>query len=136
MHINKLLGGEGLRRYLGSLPRCKAPGPDGLPYELIRHPSSSFLGVLLAGINEAITSRREWPAVWKGGDIRLLYKKDSPLVISNYRPVVLLSATYKVITSTITSRLSAVAERYGFLDDSQEGFRPCKSTARQAQSLF
>jgi hypothetical protein len=92
--------------------------------------------VILAGVNAALTNLRRWPVVWKSGDIRLLYKKGLPTEITNYRPVVLLSAIYKVITAVIMSRLSAIAERFGFLDDSQEGFRPCRSTARQAQSLF
>jgi hypothetical protein len=65
-----------------------------------------------------------------------LYKKGLSVDIENYRPVCLLSVVYKVITAIVTSRLSTIAERYGLLDHRQEGFRPCRSTTRQAQSLL
>jgi hypothetical protein len=67
----------------------------------------------------------------------LLYKnKGEPTEVRNFRPVVLLSAVYKLLTAVITSRLTGIAEKYGLLDDNQEGFRPCRSTHRQAQSLY
>jgi hypothetical protein len=136
MRLSRQLTEAELRKHLSSLPRRKAPGPDGLPYELIRNPSQRFGALILEGVNEALGDLQEWPRVWKSGDIRLLYKKGSPADIRNYRPVVLLSAIYKVITAVVTSRLSAVAEKYGLLADHQEGFRPCRNTSRQIQALL
>ena len=136
MRLSRHITEPELRKHLASLPRKKAPGPDGLPYELIRSPSAKFCHILLHGVNSALTNIRQWPEVWKSGDIRFLYKKGSPVDISNYRPVVLLSAIYKIITAVVCSRLSAIAEKYGLLADQQEGFRPCRNTNRQIQALL
>ena len=42
---------------------------------------------------------------------------------------------YKVLSGILTDRLYRLAERYGLIDPSQEGFRRLHSTQRQVQSL-
>jgi hypothetical protein len=70
-----------------------------------------------------------------GGLICFLLKKDAVLDTGGYRPVCLLDTVYKCLSAIITDRLYRLAERYGLLDSSQEGFRRLHSTQRQVQSL-
>ena len=48
----------------------------------------------------------------------------------------LLCAVYKVLTAILTDRLAAVAEKYGLLSSSQEGFQQHRNCTRQLQLLL
>ncbi len=76
------------------------------------------------------------PASWLGGLIRFLLKKGDLLDAANYRPLCLQDCVYKVLSGILTDRLYRLAERYGLIDPSQEGFRRLHSTQRQVQSLY
>ena len=82
-----------------------------------------------------LTKQAHPPANWLGGLIRFLFKKGDLLDTACYRPVCLQDCTYKLLSAILTDRLYRLAERYGLLDPSQEGFRRLHSTQRQVQSL-
>ena len=137
---NESLAGEisldDLRHRITQLARGKAPGDDGVPYEFLKDGPEELLSSVLDAVNALLTRKARMPADWKGGSIRLLFKKGDPSMCKNYRPVVLLRACYKIYTSILTDRLYNIAERHNLLHDSQEGFRRHHSCGRQAQSLF
>ena len=120
---------------LGQLLNNRAPGPDGIPYEILRHAPESMKETIRACINSILTGEAPPPRSWMGGLICFLLKKDAVLDIPGYRPVCLLDTVYKVLSSIITDRLYRLTERHGLLDSSQEGFRRLHSTQRQVQSL-
>jgi hypothetical protein len=80
--------------------------------------------------------QKQIPASWKTSITILLYKKDNPHELTNYRPIALANTIYKLFTSTLTSILSTYGEKYQILHDSQEGFRAERCTARQLQTLI
>jgi hypothetical protein len=120
---------------LQQLPRRRAPGPDRLPYELLRYAPERLKAAVLECINAIITKQAPPPANWLGGLIRFLFKKGDLLDTACYRPVCLQDCTYKLLSSILTDRLYHLAERHGLLDPSQEGFCRLHSTQRQVQSL-
>jgi ribonuclease HI len=120
---------------VGQLPNNRAPGPDGLPFEILRHAPDSMKETIRACINSILIGEAPPPRSWMGGLICFLLKKDAVLDIPGYRPVCLLDTVYKVLSAIITDRLYRLAERHGLLDSSQEGFRRLHSTQRQVQSL-
>ena len=61
----------------------------------------------------------------------LLYKKEDPLDIKNYRPIALADTLTKLYTGLLTDCMTDYAEHYDILSTSQEGFRRAKGTARQ-----
>ena len=126
---------EDLEHFMGQLPCRKAPGPDGIPYELLRCAPESLKEAVLECINEILTKQAHPPASWLGGLIRFLFKKGDPLDAACYRPVCLQDCVYKLLSAILTDRLYRLAERYSLLDPSQEGFRRLHSTQRQVQSL-
>lgn len=127
---------EDLKYRIKQLARGKQPGDDGIVYEFLKDGPEELIEIIHLGINSLLTKTTKVPANWKGGMIRLLYKKGDPFLCKNYRPVVLLRAIYKLYTSILTDRLYNIAERHKLLHPSQEGFRRDRSCGRQSQSLL
>ena len=121
--------------FVRQLPCRTAPGPDRLPYEMLRCAPEPLKVAVLECINAILTKQTRPPANWLGGLIRFLFKKGDLLDTACYRPVCLQDCTYKLLSGILTDRLYRLAERYGLLDPSQEGFRRLHSTQRQVQSL-
>jgi len=115
-------------------PRRRAPGQDMLPFELLQC-TSRLKQVALECINGILTGEALPPRSWLGGLVRFLLKKEDVFDTGGYRPVCLLDTIYKCLSAIVTDRLYRLAERYGLLDPSQEGFRRLHSTQRQVQSL-
>ena len=120
---------------LYNLPGRKTPGKDGVPNEVLKHLPEEFhqaihsLFVLMW--QQAIT-----PTEWKTALTILLYKKDDPHLVKNYRPIGLLNTIYKMWTAVVTKCLAMFVEQHDLLSDSQEGFRPDRNTTRQLQRLI
>ena len=127
---------EDFCRVVKRLPKRKAPGPDEITAEMLQRAPESALRILHVAINMILTSNPILPDLFKNGDVFLLFKKGDYDMPQNYRPIVLLSIIYKILTAIITSRLNKIAEKYHLLDDSQEGFRQLRSTHRQIQALL
>ncbi|KAJ0390302.1 hypothetical protein P43SY_011928 [Pythium insidiosum] len=69
------------------------------------------------------------PAVWKVGIVRLIHKKGDASVPTNWRPICLQPAIYKLYTGVLTRRLSSWLEANERLPASQKGFRACSGCA-------
>ncbi|OAQ24671.1 hypothetical protein K457DRAFT_49260, partial [Linnemannia elongata AG-77] len=69
-------------------PHSKAPGRDGLPFELYRHiiSISWIRKLLLAVLNEALLDST-FPRSWQETVMILLYKKGDASRLSNWRPL-------------------------------------------------
>ena len=71
------------------------------------------------------------PASSKQSRMVLLYKKEDPLDIKNYRPIALADTLTKLGTGLLTDCVTDYAEHFDILSTSQEAFRREKGTARQ-----
>ena len=119
------------------LKKCnngKAPGPGGIPNELIKHLPSLFLDLLYAFFQVCWKSGFT-PQDWKDSTTILLHKKGPITDPQNYRPIGLQQSLYKLWSRTVTAILQNYAEQYNLLSDSQEGFRHGRNCARQLQML-
>ena len=72
----------------------------------------------------------------KSSETVLLYKKEDPLDIHNYRPIALADTLTKLWTGLLADCMSPYAENYDILSSSQEGFRKKKGTARQIMMML
>ena len=112
----------------------KAPGKGNVPAELWRHAPREIKDLLLEAVNKALNGE-DMPAYWKGGSIRFLFKKHPATKLGNWRPITLIEFTYKILSCILTKRMNDLAEHYGILEETQEGFRRHRGTRRQFERV-
>ena len=96
-----------LKRAIENMNRNKAPGPDGIPIEFYQHFSDDIVEPLIAVFNNnfEVGSMTESQRM---AILRLLFKKNEKDRLKNWRPISLLNADYKILTTVLATRLKAV----------------------------
>ena len=120
---------------IGSLSIGKAPGPDGIPPEVIKAgKGSSLIGHLHSLLNQCWEEKMV-PQDMRDAKIITLYKnKGDRSDCNNYRGISLLAIVGKVFARVILSRLQILADRV--YPESQCGFRAKRSTIDMVFSLM
>ncbi len=117
---------------LSSLPRRKAPGIDGVPNYLLRECASGIASSLALLFNRSFADCR-FPTDWKHALVVPVFKRGNRSLLTNYRPISLLSTVSKVCERVIYDKL------YRFLSPvlshQQSGFRKQDGTAQQLLRL-
>ncbi len=118
------------------LKNGKAPGPNGIPNELLKH--------LPEGVHQIIHKlfMLMWmtgttPKLWKESQTVLLHNESSEHDLGNWRPIALANTLYKLLTSVIAECLYKYAEHFNIniLSSMQKGFRKQKITVQQLQNV-
>jgi len=110
-----------------ALPNGKAPGPDGIPNEVLKVAvdlfPQSFAGMFNSCLRDAY-----YPPEWKTANLVLLRMQgkalDNP---SAYRPLCMLDSVGKLFEKLLTGRLCGHLSKHGQAGN-QFGFRPGRST--------
>ena len=123
---------EEVANAIKSLKNNKAPGPDGIPAELLKNGGDDLIGFLHEMILE-IWRTEKLPDSWMEGALVPLYKKGDKLACENYRGISLLNAGYKTFARILYNRLVPHAETV--IGDYQSGFRPDRSTSDQIHNI-
>jgi hypothetical protein len=113
-----------------------APGPDGIPVEVVKALPASTKTLLLEYMNKAYKEGLELPKSWRTSMLSLLPKTSDPVNPGDYRPIALLTVISKVYTGLLTARLTEYTEKNGILHPCQYGARPGKSTAHAITHLI
>ena len=117
-----------LRAAVKSLGNRKAPGPDGIPLEVIKVIERNYPHLLLDMINACLTTGI-FPRRWKLQRLVLLDKgKGPPITPASYRPLCMLDTMGKVYEKMLRGRLRIAISEAGGLSEKQHGFRPGHST--------
>lgn len=66
------------------------------------------------------------PDCWEIGIVILIFKKNGPKDLNNYRPITLLTTIYKIWAPIITNRLNPITNL--ITEDTQCGYKAKKST--------
>ena len=112
---------------ISSLESNKGSGPVSIPVnilKLLKHDISEPLAEL---INLSF-STGTFPRNLKIAKVIPIFKKDSPLECSNYRPISLLSNIDKIFEKLMYSRVISFLEKYNCIYPLQFGFRQKHST--------
>lgn len=121
-----------VQKSVNEMSTNKAPGRDGLPVEILKaggHPVETWLTKLY---NEAL-QMGNLPRDWTSAEIVPIFKKGDPTDRSNYRPISLLSHSYKVLAKILQKRIESKEET--ILTEEQAGFRTGRGTADQIFSF-
>jgi len=105
------------------MPNNKAPGPDEVPNEVIRHTIRLAPTPVLRVFDKCLKSG-VFPASWKKALLVLLRKDlDKPVTEpTSFRHLCMLDGLGKVLERIILKRLNAAVEAHGGLSDNQFGF--------------
>jgi len=109
------------------LPNGKAPGPDGIPNEVLKVAVGLFPQYFTEMYNSC-TRSAYYPPDWKTANLVLLRKQGKALDCpSAYRPLCMLDSVGKLYEKLLTGRLREHLTKTGQASN-QFGFRPGKST--------
>ena len=114
---------EEIKAVLGDMKPDKTPGIDGIPVEFYKVFWKDIGHFLVRSIQSAYRSG-ELSITQKRGIITCIPKGDKPReFLKNWRPITLLTADYKIITSVLAKRMKTVLnniigpDQRGFLKD-------------------
>ncbi|GBG87825.1 hypothetical protein CBR_g45981 [Chara braunii] len=113
---------EEVAEALPGMHKGKAPGPDGLPTEYLMIAARPLIPFLCEAFNRLFSGREAPPATFGLTTIVLLYKKRSIEEIRNWRPISLLSASYKLYAKVLANRVAVVLPF--IVHSTQTGFVP------------
>ena len=111
------------------LKRRKAPGPDGIPVEVIRR-AWPTIGEDVTRLFAGCVELGLFPDAWKRGRVAVIRKAGDrdPSLVGSYRPICLLPVIGKIYERLVTRRLVGGLNHAGGLSANQFGFVRGKST--------
>ena len=111
----------------------KAPRPDSICLELIRH-AGAVLKSCLRDLLSSYLRRLKIPKIWRRALVVAIPKPAKPVGYPNtYRPICLLCVPYKILEGLIYARVERLINP--LLPKEQAGFRRGKSTVDQVVLL-
>ena len=125
---------EEIKIIISSLKDGKAVGPYNIPVYLLKL-ISEYIAIPLCDIINDSFVNGIFPDWMKLAKVIPLYKKNSPEIPSNYRPISLLSVFSKIVEKLMHTRLYTFLEKYDILHSLQFGFRNKHSTLHALISL-
>ena len=123
----KLMSEESMLRSLKMLKSGKAPGPDGVPTNLVKD-AATFIAKPLAMIFNASLAKGIVPDVWKLAKITPIFKTGARNEKNNYRPISVLSVFAKLFEKVVHDQLSDFLFSNSKLTMSQFAYRKLHST--------
>ena len=114
----------------------KARGGDGIPVELFQIPKDDAVKGLHS-ICQKIWKTQQWPQDWKRSVFIPIPKRGNAKEYSNYRTIVLISHTSKVMLKILQASLQLQDEVHvnHELPDVQAGFRKGRGTRDQIANI-
>ena len=117
-----------LKDALKKVKTKKAPGPDGITGEMLKHLGACSRAFLLAIFNHS-WMKGVVPAVWKEAIVVPVPEKGKDKKnLRSYRPISLLSCVGKLLERMVNRRLINHLESNNVLSPTQTGYRKFRST--------
>lgn len=115
-----------VRQIITKFKNRKAPGIDSITSEILKMLIDHIVKPLVYLINRCFETG-EFPLAFKIAVIKPLFKSGSKKIVSNYRPISLISSLAKVIETVMKNRIAGYLEKYNVLSEKQYGFRADRS---------
>jgi len=124
-----------IEEIIGSFDSSKGVGPNSIPPKILKQISHLISAPLSTIFNKSFRTGI-FPGLLKISKINPIHKKDSKLLISNYRPISLLSNINKILEKLMFKRLYTFLEQYKCIYELQFGFRKNHSTNHAIISII
>jgi len=120
---------ETIEKTLKGLPNNKAPGPDGIPNEILKKLAPEF-SAHLAHAASSYLAQGKIPTTFKESTTVVLRKdkKKDYTLPGSYRPVALENTIAKLLEKIVADRMAEAAEAHNLLPWNQMGARKKRST--------
>ena len=105
----------------------KGTGPNGIPTDILKG-INNIICIPLSKIYNMCIVNGVHPSRLKLAHALPIFKKGSRLLVSNYRPISLLSNLNKILEKMMHKRIYSFLEKYELLYNLQFGFRSKYST--------
>ena len=112
---------------LKSLVVAKASGPDGLAARILKLAAPMIAGSLTTLFNVCLTEG-VFPDDWKLANVYPVFKPGDSQLLTNYRPISVLSILAKVFESLVHRQIYSYFSTNNLLSSAQSGFRSGHST--------
>ena len=119
---------------LKSLKIDKSCGPDGIGNRVLKACADSLAEPLMT-ISQHSLNTGKFPSCWKKANIVPIFKKNDRSIVSNYRPVSLLSCVSKIVERQVFNELYDFCQKYNLLSDKNAGFKKNDGTINQLIKL-
>ena len=126
---------ESVLKVLLNLKTGSATGYDGVSNLALKGTARAIIPYMIRLFNCCLTKGRMPPA-WKRANVTPIYKKGEGTVVSNYRPISLLSNTSKVLECLVSDQLRDYLETNSLLTNQPYGLRKGSSTVDQLLDLY
>ena len=113
---------------LNSIDPSKAPDSDNIGPNLLKHCAIALYGPLHHLFTQCLI-QHNIPSEWRIHQITPIHKSGDKAIISNYRPISLLSCTSKVLERIIYDKIINFIT--STISDHQFGFLRCRSSTQQ-----
>ena len=120
---------------LTSLNVGKASGPDSINNRLLKELAQPLTLPLKDLFNYSLAIGKV-PSIWKQANVSPIYKKDDPSVVSNYRPISLLSTVGKILERIVHKHIFNFFQEHHIITTLQSGFVPGDSTVNQLVDIY
>lgn len=117
------------------LPVNKAIGPDLVSHKMLKATLFTIVKPLTLLFNRSLVDNT-FPCFWKIAHVIPLFKKDDPSLVSNYRPVSLLSCVSKIMERIVFKHVYNYFHRNNLFYRYQAGFLPGHSTVYQLLETY
>ncbi len=126
----KILDPVDVYEILIGLDISKATGPDGISNRILKEAAVPIAEPLSHLFNYSL-SVGVFPETWKIANVIPIFKKDNPLLCTNYRPISLLCCISKVFEKIMFNHIYEYLKRNKLLSIFQSGFIKGDSTINQ-----
>ena len=124
----EIFSSTAIENCLASLDKHKPPGIDGL-HSFVLVEARKELALPLSLLFSQSFNSAQVPSSWKQANITPIFKKDSKVIASNYRPISLTSIPCKIMERLIRNAMIKHLVDNNLLNPNQHGFSPGKSCA-------
>ena len=129
VHVSTSVTAEEVKEIIKETPNGRAPGPDGIPNEILKIIAPSIAEDLARAVTNLL-EQGNIPEAFKESITAVIRKerKADYTLPSSYRPVALENTLAKVVERVVANRISDTAEEYNLLPWNQMGGRRKRST--------